>query len=60
LYELLVMNDQMREMVINQASASQILQVARKQGLVLMREEGWRICRAGHTTPQEVLRVTKV
>jgi len=60
LYELLVMNDQMREMVLRQAPASQILQVARQNGLVLMREEGWRLCRAGITTPQEVLRVTKV
>ncbi len=60
LYELLVMNDEMREMVIKQASASQILHVARQAGLVLMREEGWRLCREGVTTPDEVLRVTKV
>jgi len=60
LYELLVMNDELREMVLNEASAAQIQAVARQHGLVLMREEGWRLCRAGLTTPEEVLRVTKV
>jgi general secretion pathway protein E/type IV pilus assembly protein PilB len=60
LYELLVMNDELREMVLNEASAAQIQNVARQHGLVLMREEGWRLCRAGLTTPEEVLRVTKV
>ncbi|MBK9126812.1 MAG: Flp pilus assembly complex ATPase component TadA [Phycisphaerales bacterium] len=60
LYELLVMNDELREMVLNRASASRLLEVARKKGgLVLMRDEGWRLCRAGLTTPAEVLRVTK-
>ncbi len=60
LYELLVMSDELRELVLNRASASQLLDVAcKKYGLVLMRDEGWRLCRAGITTPQEVLRVTK-
>ena len=60
LYELLVMNDKLREMVLKQASASQLEQTARQHGLVLMREEGWRLARLGYTTPDEVLRVTKV
>ncbi len=59
LYELLIMSDEVRELVLNEASASQILRVAREQGLVLMRDEGWRLCREGLTTVQEVLRVTK-
>lgn len=61
LYELLNLNDELREMILNRASASQLLKVAQESaGLVLMREEGWRMCRAGFTTPDEVLRVTKV
>ncbi len=60
LYELLVMNDELRDMVLNEASATQIQNTARQHGLVLMRDEGWRLCRAGLTTPTEVLRVTKV
>ncbi|MBP7745205.1 MAG: Flp pilus assembly complex ATPase component TadA [Phycisphaerae bacterium] len=60
LYELLVMDDELREMVLNQASASQLQTVACEHGLVLMRDVGWELCRRGFTTPQEVLRVTKV
>ncbi len=60
LYELLVMTDTVRELILNQAGTGQILQAARKDdGFVLMREEGWRLCREGFTTPEEVLRVTK-
>ncbi len=33
---------------------------AGKQGLSLLREDGWRKVRAGMTTPEEVLRVSKV
>ncbi len=61
LYELLVMTDELRELILNAASASQLLENARASGaFTLMREEGWRICRDGLTTPEEVLRVTKV
>jgi general secretion pathway protein E len=61
LYELLVMTDELREMVLNRASAAQLQNVAReKASLVLMREVGWDLSRRGLTTPQEVLRVTKV
>lgn len=60
LYELLVMTDELRDMVLNHSSAAQLQTVAQKHGLVLMREVGWDLCRRGFTTPQEVLRVTKV
>ena len=60
LYELLMMSDELRELILNQASASQLLETAKKdEGFVLMRDEGWRLCREGITTPEEVLRVTK-
>lgn len=61
LFELLIMTDELREMVLNHASAAQLQNVARERaGFVLMREAGWDLCRRGLTTPQEVLRVTKV
>jgi type II secretion system protein E len=60
LFELLVMSDRLREMVVKRCSAAEILKAAREEGLVLMREVGWDLCRRGLTTPQEVLRVTKV
>ncbi len=60
LYELLVMTDELREMVLQRASAAQLENKGRQLGLVLMREAGWDLCRRGATTPAEVLRVTKV
>ena len=60
LYELLVMSDPLRELVLQRASAAKMVTTARKEGLMLMRDVGWALCRAGHTTPAEVLRVTKV
>ncbi len=58
-YELLVMTERLKELVNQSVSASQLQAVAREEGLVLMREEGWRLCRLGLTTPEEVLRATK-
>ncbi|MFO0837614.1 MAG: GspE/PulE family protein [Phycisphaerae bacterium] len=60
IFELMVMNEELREMVVQQKSASQMLPVARRSGLVLLREDGWRLVREGITTPEEVLRSTKV
>jgi len=60
LYELLTLNDELREMILQRKSASQMIPVGKKYGLRLLREEGWRVVRAGHTTPSEVVRATKV
>jgi general secretion pathway protein E/type IV pilus assembly protein PilB len=60
LYELLVMTDELRDMVLNRCSAAQLQARACEQGLVLMREVGWELCRRGITTAEEVLRVTKI
>jgi general secretion pathway protein E/type IV pilus assembly protein PilB len=59
LYEILVMSDNLRDMVNQRRTAMEILAAARKEGLKLMRESGWDLCRQGLTTPQEVLRVSK-
>jgi type II secretory ATPase GspE/PulE/Tfp pilus assembly ATPase PilB-like protein len=36
-----------------------IIEAARKNGLSLLREDGWTKVLAGLTTPEEVVRVTK-
>ncbi len=60
IYELLVLTEELREMVVQRKSASQMLTVARRNGLRLLREDGWRLVRAGITTPEEVVRATKI
>ena len=59
-FELLMMTDELREMITNRKSAAQILPLAKEGGLVLLRDDGWRLVRKGVTTPEEVLRATKV
>jgi len=59
IFELLMMNDEIRELVVQRSSAGRIQQLAFQNGLRLLREDGWDKVRAGQTTPEEVLRVTK-
>ncbi|MCP4246473.1 MAG: type II secretion system ATPase GspE [bacterium] len=59
IFELLLMNDELRGMVVKHASATEILQVARRDGIKLMREDGWSKVRDGMTTVEEIQRVTK-
>jgi general secretion pathway protein E len=60
LYELLTLSDELREMILQRRSTTELIPVGKKYGMRLLRDEGWRVVRAGHTTPQEVLRATKV
>ena len=60
IFELLMITDKIREMIVQRKSATDILAVARKQGLKLMREDGWTKVEKGLTTVEEVVRVTKI
>jgi len=59
IFEMLMMTNEIRELVVQHASAGKIEQVAISQGLNLLREDGWDKVRSGITTPEEVLRVSK-
>jgi len=60
IFELLMMNDEIRELIVQRASGGRIQETALKNGLRLLREDGWLKIKAGLTTPEEVLRVSKV
>jgi general secretion pathway protein E/type IV pilus assembly protein PilB len=60
LFELMVASDPIRERIMARASAGDILAAARRSGLRLLREDGWVKVRAGITTPEEVIRSTKM
>jgi len=60
IYELLMISDEIREMIVQRRSATDMLAVARKQGLKLMRDDGWTKVIKGMTTVEEVVRVTKI
>ncbi|HEY3245002.1 MAG TPA: type II secretion system ATPase GspE [Phycisphaerae bacterium] len=59
IFELLSMTDDLRELILERASAAKLIECGRKHGLVLLREDGWDKVRQGFTTPEEILRVTK-
>ncbi len=56
--ELLVMDDDLRNLLMRQADAASLETAARAKGLVTLREEGLRQALAGITSLEEVLRVT--
>ena len=58
LFEVYVMEDEGRKLVINKETSGVIHNLARKVGMRTLREDGARKAIAGMTTPKEVLRVT--
>jgi general secretion pathway protein E/type IV pilus assembly protein PilB len=58
IYELLVTGDSIREMAVQRVNASQIRHQALKEGMVTLRQDGWRKVLSGKTTLDEVARVT--
>jgi general secretion pathway protein E/type IV pilus assembly protein PilB len=59
IYELLLLNEAVRPLILNHAPASTIAQKAIEQGMRTLRVDGWNKVRAGLTTIEEVLRVTQ-
>ena len=59
IYELLVLNDEIKRAIAASATAGELLTLARKSGMRTLREHGEQLVKAGITTEQEVLRVTR-
>ncbi len=59
IYELLIMNEAIRPLILNRAAASTISQRAIEMGMRTLRVDGWEKVKAGITTIEEVLRVTQ-
>ena len=60
IFELLHIDDELREMIIHRKSATELQDVALAKGLKLMRQDGWAKVLQGLTTVEEIVRVTKV
>ena len=58
LYELLIMNDELRDMIIRNASTEDLRNAARKHGMVTLRDSGMLGIFDGSTTAEEVIRET--
>ena len=59
IYELLILNEALRPLILNRSPASTIAQKAMENGMRTLRTDGWNKVRAGQTTIEEVLRVTQ-
>ena len=58
IYELMLMNDEMRDMIIRNCSTEELRNTARKFGMVTLRDAGMESVFAGLTTAEEVIRET--
>jgi type II secretory ATPase GspE/PulE/Tfp pilus assembly ATPase PilB-like protein len=58
IYELLVMTDSLRHLIVSKSQASRLKEQALRDGMRTLRDDGKRKVREGHTTMTEVLRAT--
>jgi type II secretory ATPase GspE/PulE/Tfp pilus assembly ATPase PilB-like protein len=59
LFEVMSMSAEVRKLLLRSASSGEIKEVARREGMNTLTEDGWRLVCAGVTSPDEVLRVSK-
>ena len=60
LFELMIMTNELRDLIMKNASTDDLREVARDQGMVSLRDAGMKRCYEGLTTPEEVIRETIV
>jgi len=60
LFEVMLMNEEIREAILRGASTSELREMGRKNGMATLRESGLQKIRDGLTTPDEVARVTSL
>ncbi|HVJ80809.1 MAG TPA: ATPase, T2SS/T4P/T4SS family [Planctomycetia bacterium] len=59
IFELLPISDPLRHLVTERSSSAIIKSEALREGLVTLRQDGWRKLLDGRTTLEEVIRITK-
>jgi type II secretory ATPase GspE/PulE/Tfp pilus assembly ATPase PilB-like protein len=60
IYELLVLTEALRPLILSRSSSTTIAQKAMDQGMRTLRTDGWNKVKNGITTIEEVLRVTQI
>ncbi|HMP03281.1 MAG TPA: type II secretion system ATPase GspE [Gemmatales bacterium] len=59
IYELMITNDEIREMCVQRVNAAHIRRKALDNGMVTLRQDGFRKVQSGATTIEEVVRATQ-
>jgi type IV pilus assembly protein PilB len=60
LFELMIIDDELRDLIMDNASADVLRDAAQKKGMVLLRDAGMKFMFEGITTAEEVIRETIV
>jgi general secretion pathway protein E/type IV pilus assembly protein PilB len=58
-FEMMAISHPIRQKILQHCSSGELKQIAQKEGMRTLSQDGWRLVEAGVTTPDEVLRVTK-
>ncbi len=58
LFELMIMNNEMREMIMQNCSTDELRKAAQRGGMLTLRDAGMRVAYEGITTPEEIVRET--
>jgi type IV pilus assembly protein PilB len=56
IHEILILDDEMRDLVIGNPSLTALRQMARRNGMVTLRQDGFRKVREGITTVEEIIK----
>ena len=59
IFEVIFMNEELRDMTLQQVSTSELRRLAVKLGMKSLREDGWQKVTKGMTTIDEILRLTQ-
>ncbi|MGV3533680.1 MAG: GspE/PulE family protein [Chthoniobacteraceae bacterium] len=59
IFELMTMSTGLRQVLLRGGSSGEVKETAKKEGMRMLVEDGWRLVREAITTPAEVLRVSK-
>jgi general secretion pathway protein E len=59
IFELMEMSQDLRDAIMANANAAELVKVARNNGMRSLREDGWEKVQRGETTAEEVIRVTQ-
>ena len=58
-FEMMAISHPIRQTILQHCSSGEVKQIAQKEGMRTLSQDGWRLVEAGVTTPDEILRVTK-
>jgi len=59
IFEWMEASQEVRRLILKNASSGELRDAARRRGMRMLADDGWRLVHEGVTTPEEVLRVTK-